>query len=122
MNAAVFELNVSLPTDARFAETMRELAAHAARYAGCRGADADLYAAAVQAVVADCLAHGIAEGTPLRAIVRRAHGPLEFLIACERRFETLAVDDEQIVIGWTMEAETVMCRVARLMPAEASNV
>lgn len=122
MTAAAFELNVWLPADARFAETMRELAAHAARYAGCPGADADLYAGAVEAVVTGCFAHGAGQGAPLRAIVRRQHGPLEVLIACERRFETEAAPDARIVIGWTNEAGTAMCRVARLMPSEASNV
>jgi hypothetical protein len=110
MNAADFELNVSMPADSRFADTMRELAAHAARYAGCDAADADRYAAAVHTVVLACVDRA-ASGAMLPVILRRGTGPIEFLIGCEGRFDA-ARHDRQVTVGWTREQGTSMCRVA----------
>jgi hypothetical protein len=110
MHAADFELNVSLPADGRFAETMRDLAAHAARYAGCREGDADRYAAAVEHVARACLKKAPA-GAGVMVIFRRRSGPLEFLIACERRFDA-PDQDGHVTVGWTNEAGTSMCRVS----------
>jgi hypothetical protein len=115
VDATSFELNVSVPRDRRYAETMRELAVHAARYAGCRGSDADRYGATVEAVVRACLAPGGPGQIPV--IVRRGVGPLEFLIACTGTVET-ASPDMHITIGWTEEAGRRMCRIARAMPAD----
>ena len=115
MDATSFELNVSLPRDGRYVETMRELAVHAARYAGCRGLDADRYGAAVEAVVRACLAEGGWITVPI--IVRRGDGPVEFLIACDGTVET-GSRDMHITIGWTEEDGRRMCRIARHMPAD----
>jgi hypothetical protein len=115
VDATSFELNVWLPCDDRYVETMRELAVHAARYAGCRGLDADRYGAAVEAVVRACLGEGGRVAVPV--IVRRGVGPVEFLIACNGTVETTSLD-VHITIGWTDEAGRRMCRIARAMPAD----
>ena len=115
MDATSFELNVSLPCDRRYVATMRELAIHAARYAGCRGPDADRFGAAVEAVVGACLGEGGCATVPV--IVRRGVGPVEFLIACNGTVETGSAD-MHITIGWTEEAGRRMCRIARTMPAD----
>jgi hypothetical protein len=115
VDATSFELNLVVPNDDRYAQTMRELAVHAARYAGCRGADADQYGAAVEAVARACLAEGEAAEIPV--IVRRDVGPVEFLIACSVSVETRS-RDTHITIGMTEEAGQRMCRVARSMPSE----
>ena len=115
MDATSFELHVSVPRDRRYAEAMRELAVHAARYAGCRGHDADVYGTAVESVVRACLARAGAD--EIAVIVRRGDGPVEFLIACSGTVET-ASPDMHITIGWTEEAGRRMCRIARHMPAD----
>lgn len=115
MDATSFELNVSVPRDARFAPTLRELAVHAARYSGCRGADATVFGAVVETVVRACL-DGAAGAVPV--ILRRGDGPLEVLIACDHRFEPQPVTDRHITIGWTRESGRQMCRVARAMPSD----
>jgi hypothetical protein len=115
VDATSFELNVSLPCDRRHAETMRDLAVHAARYAGCGGVDADRYGDAVEAVVRACLPEGGRAAVPV--IVRRGVGPVEFLIACTGTVETVS-HDMHITIGWIEEAGRRMCRIARNMPAD----
>jgi hypothetical protein len=110
MNAADFELKLSLPADVRFAKTMRELAAHAARYAGCTESDADRYGAAVESVARGCLERAAA-GVQVPAIVRRGAGPVEFLIGCEGRFAA-PTQEVRVSVEWTREQGAVMCRVA----------
>ncbi len=117
MDATSFELNVSMPADARYTGAIADLAVHAARYAGCRGADADAYGQAVRAVALGCLEH-LDRGAGLAAIVRRGSGTLEFLLACDRRFDAAPARDRHITIEWTREAGRQMCRVARSMPEE----
>lgn len=109
MNAADFELNLSLPAEARFAGTIRELAAHAARYAGGAEDTARRYAATVEAVVRACLGRA-KPGAKVPVILRRGDGPLECLIGCEGRFE--AREDVAITVTWTREGDAPMCRVA----------
>jgi hypothetical protein len=109
MNAADFELNLSLPAEERFATTMRDLAAHAARYAGSGEEDADRYAAAVEGVVRGCLGRA-SKGVAVPVILRRGSGPLEVLIGCEARFD--AAPHEGVSVGWTRERGVAMCRVA----------
>jgi hypothetical protein len=118
VDATSFELNVSVPRDTRYADTLRDLAIHAARYAGCRGADADRFGEVVAGVVLACLRESRGEDVPV--IVRRSDGPVEFLIAAERRFEAAATRDAHITIGWTHENGQSMCRVARSMPRDNS--
>ena len=110
MHAADFELHVSLPPDARFGGTMRDLAAHAARYAGCAEKDAERYGAAVETIVVACLERAT-PGAEVPVILRRGAGPVECLIACDRRFET-ATNERRITVGWTGEQGTPMCRIA----------
>jgi len=110
MNAADFELNLSVPAEPRFAETMRDLAAHAARYAGCDEQAAARYGAAVADIVRSCLEKPAASGS-VRVILRRGNGPVEFLIGCEGRFES-AKNHGHVTVGWTREQGIPMCRVA----------
>jgi hypothetical protein len=117
MDATSFELNVSVPADARYAGAMCDLAVHAARYAGCRGADADAYGEAVRAVVLACVASA-GRAALMDVIVRRGNGPVEFLVACERRFGTVPARDRHVTIEWTDEGGRQMCRVARAMPED----
>jgi hypothetical protein len=116
VDATSFELNVLVPSHVRYAATLRDLAVHAARYAGCRGADADQYGAAVESVAAACLSR--AGAGQVRVVLRRGDGPLEFLIACERPFEADGLSDAHITIGWTQDSGRPMCRIARHMPLD----
>ena len=111
MNASAFELNVSLPADPRFAQAMRDLAAHAARYAGCVDEEAESYADAVLAVVLGCLDQH-PSGHPVPVILRRGNGPVEFLIGCEMQFEADVSPGRHITIGWRREDGRHMCCVA----------
>ncbi|MGH9347027.1 MAG: hypothetical protein ACRD26_07150, partial [Vicinamibacterales bacterium] len=76
------------------------------------------YGAAVEGVALGCLGRA-PSGADVPVIVRRGNGPVEFLIACEHRFDAAAAPDTRIVIGWTREAAGQMCRVACLIPPEA---
>jgi hypothetical protein len=118
MDATSFELNLSIPNDARYVAALRDVAVHAARYAGCRGADADRFGAAVEAILLRCLTHGGPGQTPLPIVVRRGDGPVEVLVACERRFDAVAVNDTHISVAWVCERGRQMCRVARAMPLD----
>jgi hypothetical protein len=111
VNASAFELNVSLPADARFAETMRDLAAHAARYAGCANEEADRYGDAVMAIVLGCLDQTPSDDS-IPVILRRGNGPVEFLIGCGTQFEADISPGGPITIGWTREDGPLLCRVA----------
>lgn len=117
MDATSFELNVTVAADPRFAETLRELAVHAARYAGCRGADADLFGAAVETVVRASIAVGTRGGS-VEGVVRRVNGPLEFLIATESAIPPVAANDPHISVGEITVNGRRMCCVARRMPAD----
>ena len=121
MNAADFELNLLLPAESRFAPAMRDLAAHAARYAGCNEQEAERYGTTVEHVVHACLEQigrgavsGTEQGALQRAVpvvLRRGAGPVEFLIGCERRFEATPPGG-RVTIAWTEEQGRAMCRVA----------
>jgi hypothetical protein len=74
-----FELNVSIPPDPRFAETVRELAVHAARYAGCSEARANAFGLEVEEATRGHIANGGGDASvPL--VFRRAAGPVEVLV------------------------------------------
>jgi hypothetical protein len=79
MDATSFEFTLSLPNDDRFAATIRDLAIHAARYAGCARPEADAFGCAVEALLRRCF-EDAASDLPLPIVVRRAAGPLEILI------------------------------------------
>jgi hypothetical protein len=115
MDATSFELNATFPADERFVETMRLVAEHAARYAGCRGDDAEKYGIVVELVASFCLA-GVPSETGVDVIVRRGDGPVEFLIACERKFSAGSTGHPHITIDWMRYANRGMCRIARDMP------
>ena len=74
-----FEINVSLPNDARFAETARELVVFAARQAGHREDQARDFGRDVAGAI---LRHidAATSGNPIPLIVRCNDGPVEVLI------------------------------------------
>ena len=74
-----FELSLSLPHDARFAATVRDLATHAAQHAGCAQSKAEAFGRAAEELLRSCLEHS-APGDEVPVIVRRLTGPLELLI------------------------------------------
>ena len=75
-----FELQMSLPHDARFAATLRELAVHAAHYAGCADSRADAFGRSVEDAVRAYLA-GNTTPHDVPVVVRRTTtGPLEIQI------------------------------------------
>jgi len=116
MDRTSFELNVSLPADGRFAATVRDLAVHAARYAGCRGGDAEAFGDAVERVMMGCV-NGSFRGAAVPIVVRRIHGPVEVLIACDHRFDARSAE-AHIRIEWTRQDGRDVCRISRVMPAE----
>ena len=74
-----YELTVSIPCDARFAETVRELAIHAAKHAGCSDARAQAFGREVEEAARGSLVHCSGDaGLPL--VFRRMAGPVEVLV------------------------------------------
>ena len=74
-----YELTVSIPCDPRFADTVRELAVHAARHAGCSDARAQAFGREVEEAARGYIAHGGGDaGLPL--VFRRTTGPVEVLV------------------------------------------
>ncbi len=78
MDAASFELAVSMPREARFAEAVRRLAVQAAQYAGCAAGDADPFASSVEDAFQACL--GAVPTTAVSLMFRRSAGPLEVVV------------------------------------------
>jgi hypothetical protein len=109
MDKGDFELNVWLAAEPKYAETLRELAAHAAHYAGCEPQQAEQFASAVERVMLACIEHGRGGGG-LPVVFRRGGGPLECLLACEGGVE--AGEEGRVSVSWTHEHGTAMCRVA----------
>jgi hypothetical protein len=72
-----FELNVSLPPDARFAETARELAIHAARQAGLGEKESQAFGSDVERAIRGYMES--AEGS-IPLTFRRVSGPVEVLV------------------------------------------
>jgi hypothetical protein len=79
MNRPTFEIHVSLPHDARFAATARELAVHAAKQAGHGDEEARAFGQDVESLVRSHL-EGSRPGAPVPLVVRRSTGPVEVLI------------------------------------------
>lgn len=84
-----FELTLSLPHDARFAGTIRDLAVHAAQHVGCGQAKAEAFGRAAEELLRACLADS-APGDDVPVVVRRLAGPLEVLI--DERVITLDIN------------------------------
>jgi hypothetical protein len=80
MDAAHFELQLSLPHDVRLAVTVRSLAVQAARYAGCGDAQAQAFGRSVEEVVRGYLEDATSAAN-VPVTLRRAAGPLEITIA-----------------------------------------
>ena len=74
-----FEINVSLPHDARFVETARELATHAARQAGHAVDEARAFGRDVESVIRRHI-DSTDSGNPIPLVVRLEDGPVEVLI------------------------------------------
>jgi hypothetical protein len=79
MTTTPFELTLSLPHDARFASTIRDLAIHAAQHVGCAQAKAEAFGRAAEELLRACLADS-APGNDVPVVVRRVGGPLELMI------------------------------------------
>ena len=78
MDAMSFELAVSMPREARYADAVRRLAVQAAQYAGCAAGDADPFGLTVEEAFTKCLDGAAAKDVPL--MFRRASGPLEVVV------------------------------------------
>lgn len=85
------ELNLTLPTDARFAGMVRDLVAHGARSAGCADARALAFGRKVEEAVREVFAAGGAD-TPVSITIRRVKGPIEVLIGSDRGTRALAIE------------------------------
>ena len=74
-----FQLDVTIPRDVRYSDTVRDLAVQAARFAGCSPPDAATFGRSVATVFDESLRHGSGDA-PIAIVVRRAEGPLEVLV------------------------------------------
>jgi hypothetical protein len=110
MDASAFELHLSLPADPRFAHAMRDLAAHAAHYAGSRATEGKAFATAVENAARGCLAQAASEAA-VPVVVRRDGGPLEILMGCDRTFD-IAAGSSVITIEWPKGERGMSCRIA----------
>jgi hypothetical protein len=73
------EFNMSIPSDARFTETVRELAVHAAKQSGCSEARAVAFGQEVEDVVRGHIEDGAADASvPL--VFRCSADPVEVLV------------------------------------------
>ena len=78
MVAGRFELTITFPPDARFTDTARQLAVHAAKHAGLPDAQADAFGDQVAGAVGRSLAGAREDSVPV--IMRRSSGPVEVLV------------------------------------------
>jgi hypothetical protein len=74
-----FEFSLSVPRDARFVPTVRELAVQAARYASCGDADAERFGGSVETAVRACLQES-SSASDMSVVVRRDSGAVEVLV------------------------------------------
>jgi hypothetical protein len=79
MKATTFELNVSLPHDARLVEMVRELAVQAAQCAGCGEAEARAFGRTVEAMTRESL-ETTGSGSMLPVVLRRGGDSVECLV------------------------------------------
>jgi hypothetical protein len=77
---AGFELDVSIPCDARYAETVRELAIYAARQAGCSDDRARAFGLEVEQATRGYIENSGGDTVRLPLVVRRRTGPVEVLV------------------------------------------
>ena len=117
VDATSFELNVTVAADPGLVPVMRDLAVHAARYAGCRGSDADAYGHVVEAIVRACFEGGPG-GREVPVILRRVDGPVEFLIASDPGARRDWSTDPHITVGEAQVGDRRMWCVARRMPLD----
>jgi hypothetical protein len=74
-----FELAVSLPAHARYAETARELVVFAAKQSGCSDDRAAAFGQELEEVVRVRLA-AVGDGATLPVVVRLTDGPVQVLV------------------------------------------
>jgi hypothetical protein len=74
-----FQVDVTVPGEARFVPTVRDLAIQAARFAGCSPPDADAFGHSVQQVFEQYLRNRNSDA-PIAIVLRRDHGQLEVLV------------------------------------------
>lgn len=79
MGSARIDLNLSLPCDLRFAETLRQLAVHAAASCGCAAAAGESFGRSVERVAREALARHRA-GDRIAVRIRRDEGPVEVVV------------------------------------------
>ena len=85
-----FELQLTLPGDARYCETLRAVAAHAAYHAGCREERAARFASDVEDAMRSCLD---GEAQPLGIAFRQVDDRLEVVLTLGTRIaRTLQID------------------------------
>ena len=77
-----FELTVSIPADARFAETLAALASQAARQAGCTGPGVAEFGAAVAQALGGCLRTRPAGQDSVAVVLRHLAGEIEAVLTC----------------------------------------
>ena len=74
-----FRLDCSIPRDARYVAAVRDLAVHAARFAGCSPPDAASFGQSVETVFGESLRQSTTDA-PIAIVVRCGEGPLEVLV------------------------------------------
>jgi hypothetical protein len=79
MSGARIDLNLSLPCDPRLAESMRQLAVHAAATCGCPASDGESFGRSVERAVREALAQRRA-GDRIAVKIRRDEGPVEVVV------------------------------------------
>ena len=80
-----FELTVSIPADARFAEMLAAVAAQAARQAGCAEPRVAEFGAAVSEALMDCLRALPPGQDSIGVVLRRLTDEIEAVLTCGRR-------------------------------------
>ncbi len=79
MGGARIDLNLSLPCDPRFAETLRQLAVHAAATCGCPSSAGESFGRSVERVAHEALARQRTDGR-IAVRIRRDEGPVEVVV------------------------------------------
>ncbi|MEQ1574141.1 MAG: hypothetical protein ABL993_07830 [Vicinamibacterales bacterium] len=78
-----FDFTISVPADRRYADTLRALAARAARQAGCAAGEVEAFETEVHDAVLRCLA-GASHPDVISVTLRQGATDVEALIDCGR--------------------------------------
>ncbi len=79
MGGTRIDLNMSLPCDPRFAESLRALAVHAAATCGCPKSAAESFGSSVERAARQVMATRRA-GARIAVKIRRDEGPVEVIV------------------------------------------